>query len=92
MLAVLARIVVAENAEFLLDQGLLERDENVWRSEIAVVLRDLVLEDEVVAKRVPGELAGEAVILVEVVPSVREDEVGRTSLSPSKTSLTSLPT
>ena len=29
-----------------------------------------------VAKRVPGELAGEAVVLVEVVAGVGEDEVG----------------
>ena len=35
--------------------------------EVAVELRDLVLEDQVVAERVPGQLAGEPVILVEVV-------------------------
>ena len=36
-------------------------------AEVAVVLRDLVLEDEMVAPRVPRELADEAVVLVQVV-------------------------
>ena len=43
--------------------------------EVTVVLRDLVLEDQVVAQRVPGQLADEPVVLVEVVPRVGEDEV-----------------
>ena len=44
-------------------------------AEIAVVLRHLVLEDQVVAKRVPRELGGEPVVLVEVVAGMRQDEV-----------------
>ena len=54
-----------------------EDAEEIWRSEIAVVLRDLVLEDEVIAPRVPGELRNEAVILMPIVAVVSEDEVGR---------------
>ena len=80
----LARVVLPDNAELLLHHGLLEWDEDVWRSEIAVVLGDLVLEDEVVAKRVPGELAGEAVVLVEILAGMSEDEVGLTYLQPLK--------
>src|SRR5688572_30124246 len=75
VLAVLARIVVAENPKLLLDQRLAKRDEDVWRPETTLGLGDLVLEDEVVAKRVPGELAGEPVILVEIAAGVGEDEV-----------------
>ena len=45
------------------------------RPEVAVDLRNLVLEDQVVAERVPRQLAGEPVILVEVVPGVREHEL-----------------
>ena len=61
-------------------------------AEVAVVLRDLVLEDQVVAPRVPRELADEPVILVEVVAGVREDQlrVDR-AFSSSNTSLTSAP-
>ena len=68
--------------------------EDVRAAEVAVVLRDLVLEDQVVAERVPGQLADEPVVLVEVVPRVREDEVRATrgAFSSSKTSFTSPPT
>ena len=52
-------------------------DEQVRRTEIAVVLRDLVLEDQVVAPRVPGELAGQPVVLVQVGALMGEDHVGR---------------
>ena len=46
-----------------------------------------------VAPRVPGQLANETMILVEVVSSVREDDVGiDAAFSSSKTSLTSPPT
>ena len=55
----------------------LSGDEDVRRAEVAVVLRDLVLEDQVIAERVPRQLAGVAVVLMQVVPLVREDEVGR---------------
>ena len=62
--------------ELVLDDVFLERDIEVGAPEVAVPLRDLVLEDEVIAERVPGELAGEAVVLVAVVARVREHEIG----------------
>ena len=52
-----------------------QRHEEVRRPEVAVELRDLVLEDQVVAERVPGQLAGKPVVLVEVVAGVGEDEL-----------------
>src|ERR1051325_11315053 len=54
-----------------------DREEDVARREVAVVLRDLELEDEMVPERVPGQLGGEAVILVRILAGVREDEIGR---------------
>ena len=78
-------IVLAKQPELLLDERLVERDEDVRTAEIAVVLRDLVLEDQVVAERVPRELAGEPVVLVEVVPRVREDEIRLDRPSASRT-------
>ena len=45
--------------------------------EIALVLRDLVLQDRVAAKRVPGQLREHAVILVPVGEVMRHDEVRR---------------
>ena len=62
---------------FRFDDGLVERDEDVRRAEIAVVLRDLELEDQVVAEGVPGQLGDEPVILVEVRAGVREHQLRR---------------
>ena len=71
----LTREVLVDEAELVGDDRLGERDEDVRRPDVPVVLRDLVLEDHVVAKGVPGELAREPVILMEVVTGVREDEI-----------------
>ena len=49
--------------------------EQIWRAEIAVVLRDLVLENEVVSKCVPGQFVDEPMILVQVGPIVGEDQI-----------------
>src|SRR6185436_6984105 len=54
-----------------------ERDVDVRVPEVALVLRDLVLEHEVRAERVPGQLRDEPVVLVPVVQMMREDDVGR---------------
>ena len=47
------------------------------RTEIAVVLGNLVLEDQVVAPRVPRQLASQPVVLVQVVALMSEDQVRR---------------
>ena len=55
---------------------LAQRHEDVRRAEVAVVLRDLVLEDQVVAEGVPGQLGDEPVVLMAIGAGVREDDVG----------------
>ena len=45
-------------------------DVQVWPAKIAVELRDLVLEDQVISKGLPGKLADEPVILMLVVAVV----------------------
>jgi hypothetical protein len=42
-------------------------------AHVDVVLRDLVLEDQVVTEGVPGQLAAERVVLVQVGALVQED-------------------
>ena len=59
-----------------LGKPIVEMDEDVGGTQVAVVLGNLVLEDEMVAKRVPGELRCESVILVPIVAVVREDQIG----------------
>src|SRR2546427_2672478 len=55
-------------------EGLLKRHEDVRCPEIAVVLRDFVLEDEVIPEGVPRQLRDQSMILVEVVAIVRQDQ------------------
>ena len=52
-------------------------DVEVRPAQVAVELGDLELEDQVVAERLPGQLADEPVVLVEVVAVVGQDEVRR---------------
>src|SRR5229473_2282098 len=53
----------------------IQRHVAVGRGEIAVVLRDFVFEDQVVPKRVPGEVRNHSVILMPVPPIVGEHEI-----------------
>src|SRR5262249_60651339 len=73
--ALLADEVLGEEAELPLDVLGAERDVEIGRPEVAVVLGDLVLEDEVVAEGVPGQLTGQAVVLMEVAARVGQDQV-----------------
>src|SRR5215207_434194 len=50
-------------------------NEDVRRSEVAVVLGNLVLENQVIPKRVPGQLCHQTVVLMKIHPVVRQDEV-----------------
>ena len=45
------------------------------RPRLAIELRDLVLEDEVVPERLPGQLAQESMVLVQIIARVGQDEV-----------------
>src|SRR5688572_4974189 len=50
-----------------------DRDEEIRHAEVPVVLRNLVLEDDVAAKRIPREIGQDAMILMAIIPLVRED-------------------
>src|SRR5262245_35456801 len=75
-LAALRRKALADGARLLVRGGGVERNEEVRRAEVRVVLRDLVLEDEMVAEGVPGQLPDRAVVLVQIALVVREDQIG----------------
>jgi hypothetical protein len=45
-------------------------------AEVALVLGDLVLQDQVVAEGVPGQLGDQPVVLMAVLQPVGEDQVG----------------
>src|SRR5690349_17338374 len=72
----LAREAADDRVDLALDQRFVQRHEDVRRAQVAIVLRDLVLEDPMIAKRVPGELGDRAMVLVQILPPVGEDQIG----------------
>src|SRR6516164_23020 len=61
-----------------LEHSRLKGDENIWLAQITVILRDFVLENQMVAKRVPSQFCDQAVILMCVFSTVGKDKVRRT--------------
>jgi hypothetical protein len=55
-------------------------DKRVGRPHVTVIFRDFVFKDQMVTKRVPRELADYPMILVQIVPVMGEDDIGRHSL------------
>src|SRR5262249_11591427 len=74
-LARLRRVGGEQRLHLALGELGVETDVGVGLAEVALVLRDLVLEDQVVAPGVPGQLRDEAVVLVPVAERVGEDQV-----------------
>ena len=67
-----------------------ERHVEIGLPDIAIPLGDFVLEDEVVAERIPGMPPHLPVILVRIIAPVRKDDIGRHPvLRPSNQSLIS---
>ena len=56
--------------------SLVEVYEYIRGSEITVIFRNLVFENHVISERIPGELRNESMILMEIIPKVRKDEIG----------------
>src|SRR5256885_6827992 len=56
-------------------RGPRQRDVQVGAAEVAVVFRHFVLQHQVVAERVPGQVGYDAMVLVAIGAEVREDDV-----------------
>src|SRR5262245_3653954 len=67
--------VTEHQLDLPLGDSLAETEENIGRSEVAVVLRELVLEDEVISERVPRQFGREPMVLMAVVRVMGEDEI-----------------
>ena len=67
-------------SNFLLAELSLERHENAGLPEVTVVFGNLVFQDQMIAKCVPGQFRDQAVVLMSVFPVVRENEVRRDCL------------
>src|SRR5262245_22753991 len=64
-----------DELDLALCDGARERREDVGLAEVPFVFGDLVLCDQMIAESVPGQLADEAVILVEVFGARGEDQI-----------------
>src|SRR4029434_6486030 len=64
-----------DHLDFPPTERVVERYEDIRRPEVAVVLGDLVFENELVSEGVPRELGDQPVVLMEVVAVVGEHEV-----------------
>ena len=73
----MARVVSQDILDLPLTTFIIKRDKNVRPSEVTIIFGDLVFEDKMVAEGVPGQLGNEAMILVEVVTIVSEDDIRR---------------
>jgi hypothetical protein len=58
-----------------------ERQVDVGLPQVAVPLRDLVFQDQVISERGPGQAAQLAVVLVGVVAAMGQDQVGLDALA-----------
>ena len=80
-------------SNFLLAHIGLKRHEDTRLSHVAVIFGDLVFENQMIPKRIPGQFRQEAMILVGIPAVVSKNEVRRNRLfSSSKTAFTSAPT
>src|SRR6266403_5582247 len=60
---------IHDEADLLLAGRLIQMHEEIRKAEVAVVFQNLVLKDQVIPKRVPGQVRDETVILMEIVAS-----------------------
>jgi hypothetical protein len=55
----------------------IERDKKVGRTQVAIVFGDFVFQDEMIPPSVPRKLVYDAVVLMEIVARVGQNQVGR---------------
>lgn len=63
--------------DFAITCLLVEIHKNVGITEVTIVFENFVFENQVIAPSVPGQLIDHSMILVEIVTSVRQDQIGR---------------
>ena len=62
-------------ADFLLTHFQLERHEHARLSQVTVVFRNLILQNQMVPKGIPGQFRDKAMVLMGVLAIVSEDKV-----------------
>jgi hypothetical protein len=54
-----------------------KRHEQAWLSQVTVIFRDLVLQDQVISKCIPGQFADQTMVLMRIFSAMSEDHVRR---------------
>lgn len=54
---------------------LVKRHKKIWRGEVAVIFGNFIFENQMVSKGVPSQIGNEAMVLVTVIPKMRENQV-----------------
>src|SRR5437867_4777452 len=60
---------------FFTTDRIVQMNEKIGRPNIPIVLDDFVFQDKVIPECVPSQLRYEAVVLMKVVPIMRQDEI-----------------
>src|SRR4029453_6685298 len=63
------------HADLFLADGIVEMNEEIGTSQIAVVFQDFIFQDELIPVGVPRQLGDQAMVLMEIVAVVGEDEI-----------------
>ena len=76
MLVALRLKELAEVRDLCLANGTVQRNEEVGLLEIALILRNLIFQHEMIPERIPRQLGEEAMVLVAIGKEVRKHQVG----------------
>ena len=63
--------------DFAVTSFLIEIHVKIRVTKIAVIFENFIFEDQLIAPGVPGQLVDHSMILMEIIASVREDQIGR---------------
>ena|SRR5438093_11404223 len=61
--------------DFFMTDRIVQMNEKIGRADVSIVLDDFVFQDKVIPECVPSQLRYEAVVLMKVVPIMRQDEI-----------------
>src|SRR5215470_1877835 len=76
VLVLLALEALHDRRDLSVTGRLVEVHKDVGRSEVPVILQDLVFEDQLVSKRVPCQFRDESMVLMQIPTVVGEHDVG----------------
>src|SRR5438105_9934096 len=77
MFVSLARKGFENDVDLSSARGFVKRDKEIWRSEIAIIFRDLVFENQMASKSIPRQFRYQTMILVKIVAVMRQDQIRR---------------